>query len=84
MNRVRIKLDNEQRYFDTFRNEEITYTKKTIDFEKPDKVINDFSSSFTLPASPNNNALFGHYYAVDFGTPFNPCLLYTSPSPRDS
>ena len=72
MNRVRIKLDNEQRYFDTFRNEEITYTKKTIDFEKPDKVINDFSSSFTLPASPNNNALFGHYYAVDFGTPFNP------------
>jgi len=72
MNKIRLKLTNEQRYFDSFGNEEITYTKKTIDFEKPDKVINDFSSSFTLPASPNNNALFGHYYAVDFASPFNP------------
>ena len=72
MNRIRLKLTNEQRYFDSFGNEEITYTKKTIDFEKPDKVINDYSSSFTLPASPNNNALFGHYYAVDFASPFNP------------
>ena len=25
-----------------------------------------------MPASPNNNALFGHYYAVDFASPFNP------------
>ena len=72
MNKIRLKLTNEQRYFDSFGNEEITYTKKTIDFEKPDKVINDYSSSFTLPASPNNNALFGHYYAVDFASPFNP------------
>ena len=72
MNRVRLRLINEVRYFDSFEDEDISYTKKTIDFEKPDKVRNDFSSSFTLPASPNNNALFGHYYSVDFTSPFNP------------
>ena len=72
MNRVRVKLVSASKFFDSFGDEEVTYTKKTIDFEKPDKVRNDFSSSFTLPASPNNNVLFGHYYSIDYASPFNP------------
>lgn len=35
------------------------------------KVFGDFSKSFTLPASPNNNAVFKHYYNVDVSGGFD-------------
>lgn len=35
------------------------------------KVYGDYSQSFTVPATPNNNKIFKHYYAVDLSNGLN-------------
>lgn len=60
------------KFFDTFKDEPVNYTQKSIDFQKVDLTFNDFSKSFMLPATDINNALFSHYYDVGVLGGFNP------------
>lgn len=56
---------------DLYSDENIEFTSKLSDIEKLSNVFTDFSNSFTVPATPNNNKLFKHYYDVDNDNTFN-------------
>lgn len=50
---------------DLFDFENINYTTRIADIRKIAKVLTDFTHSFTIPASKNNNLLFKHYNKFD-------------------
>lgn len=56
---------------DLYDDENIEFTSKLSDIEKLSNVFTDFSNSFTVPATANNNELFKHYYDVDIDNTFN-------------
>jgi len=56
---------------DLFDDEKISVTQKLNDIEKLSNVFTDFTNSFTVPATPNNNRILKHYYDVDVDGSFN-------------
>lgn len=67
-------VDEEYQNFypiDLFKDENIAFTSKLSDIEKLSNVFTDFSNSFTVPSTPNNDDLFKHYYDVDIDNTFN-------------
>jgi hypothetical protein len=69
MNRVDLYIDGQR--VDFFDQESIELTMSVQNVKDISKVFGDFSKSFTLPASPNNNAVFKHYYNVDVSGGFD-------------
>ncbi len=56
---------------DLFDDEKISITQKLNDIEKLSNVFTDFTNSFTVPATGNNNRILKHYYDVDINNGFN-------------
>lgn len=56
---------------DLFGDESVTITQKLNDIEKLSNVFTDFTNSFTVPATSNNNRILKHYYDVDINNGFN-------------
>lgn len=56
---------------DLFPDEKISYTQKNGDITNLAKNISDYTQTFTVPASPKNNAIFKHYWNVDIDNQFN-------------
>lgn len=56
---------------DLFGDETITVTSKLADIENLSNVFNDYSNSFTIPATPNNNRILNHYYDYSINNTFN-------------
>jgi len=54
---------------DMFEDETVTLTSKIQDIRDVGKIFTDYSKSFTLPPSKENNKLFQHYYneSIDNG-----------------
>lgn len=50
---------------DLFDFEDINYTTRISDIRNIAKVLTDFTHSFTIPASKNNNLIFKHYNKFD-------------------
>ena len=48
-----------------FQDEQITINSSVQNIADISKVFTDFSQSFTVPASPHNNAIFQHFYQSD-------------------
>jgi hypothetical protein len=69
MYKVEIYISDQR--VDTFKDEDISITLSTQNVKDISKVFGDFTQSFTLPATPNNNGIFKHYYNVDIATPFD-------------
>jgi len=69
--KVTIYIGEDNRKVDLFNDENITLTVKSGDVEKLSSVFTDFSNTFTIPATPNNNAIFEHYYDFDIDGTFN-------------
>lgn len=69
MNRVDLYIDSQK--VDFFEQESIEINMTVQNVKDISKVFGDFSNSFTLPASPNNNAIFKHYYNVDVSGGFD-------------
>jgi len=69
MNKVDIYV-NDQR-LDIFQDEEITINLSVQNVQDISKVFTDFTQGFTIPASPVNNAIFGHYYRTDISGTFD-------------
>lgn len=59
-------------FFDSFKDEQVNYSRKAIDFQKSDVSFNDFSKSFFIPATTVNNGIFKHYYKPEVINSFNP------------
>lgn len=50
---------------DTFQSESVTFKQIIKDLQDPAKLFTDYSRSFAVPASKNNNKLFKHYYNIN-------------------
>jgi len=59
---------------DLFGDESVEMTLTTQNVNDLGAVYGDYSRSFTLPASPTNNAIFKHYYNVDIYGGFTAAL----------
>lgn len=68
---MKVKIYVNNQLLDLFKDESVNYTTKLSDIEKLSNVFNDFTDSFTVPATPNNNLIFKHYFDVDIDNTFN-------------
>lgn len=57
------------RLVDTKEDGLILFNYSSGDVTDPAVVMNSFTQSITLPGTPSNNAIFGHYYRLDRTTP---------------
>ena len=71
VNPIETTLEDDYKLLDLYEDENIEVTSKLSDIEKLSNVFLDFSNSFTIPATSNNNDLFQHYYDVDIDNTFN-------------
>ena len=63
MRSVQLYINDER--LDLFDDEQIQVTSSVQNITDISKVYTDFSQTFTVPASPTNNAIFKHYYNND-------------------
>lgn len=64
-----IYVDDVAKRVEMFQDEKISVTSTIQNYSDIGKLFTDYSQSFTIPASPINNAIFSHWYdnAVDNG-----------------
>jgi hypothetical protein len=63
--------DGKARRIELFNDEKISVTSSVQDIADISKVFTDFSQSFTVPATPINNAIFKHWYENDVENGFD-------------
>lgn len=63
MNQVDIYVGGQR--LDLFQDEQITINLTIQNIQDISKVFNDYTQSFTIPASPRNNQILEHYYRTD-------------------
>ena len=63
MNKVDIYINGQR--IDLFQDEQISITLTIQNVQDISKVFNDYTQSFTIPASPSNNRILEHYYRTD-------------------
>ena len=70
---VYILLEDNSAYkrLELFSDEKISVTSIFQDIADISKVFTDFSQSFTVPATPTNNAIFKHWYENDVDNGFD-------------
>jgi hypothetical protein len=56
---------------DLFKEESISITSSVLDIEDITKNTTDYTKSFTVPATANNNSLFKHYYEANIDNTFD-------------
>ncbi len=62
---IKIVVGDNLEVLDMFADEGISIKSVVKDMNDPKKLFTDFSRSFTLPASKQNNKVFKHYYNID-------------------
>lgn len=64
-----IYVDDVAKRVEMFQDEKVSVTSTIQNYSDIGKLFTDYSQSFTIPASPKNNAIFSHWYdnAVDNG-----------------
>ena len=64
-----IYVDDVAKRVEMFNDEKVSVTSTIQNYSDIGKLFTDYSQSFTIPASPTNNAIFSHWYdnAVDDG-----------------
>jgi len=62
---IKIVVGDNLDVLDMFADEGISIKSVVKDMNDPKKLFTDFSRSFTLPASKQNNRVFKHYYNID-------------------
>lgn len=67
--KVTVYIEGER--LDLFQDESITITQGVQDVRDISKLFADFSQTFTVPASDNNNRIFKHYYNADIDGGFD-------------
>ena len=59
---IYIKIGEEYKKIEQFSDEKISVTSSIQNFNDIGKLFTDYSQSFTVPASTNNNKIFAHWY----------------------
>ena len=68
---IYIYKDNERSRLELFQDENISITSSIQNVSDISKVFTDYSQSFTVPATPNNNKIFAHWYENSIDDGFN-------------
>jgi hypothetical protein len=68
---TKIYIGTDYELLDLYNDENINVTSKLSDIEKLSSVFSDYSNSFTVPATPNNNKIFKHYYNFNLDNGYN-------------
>ena len=68
---IYIYKDNERYRLELFQDENISITSSIQNVNDISKVFTDYSQSFTVPATPNNNKIFKHWYENSIDDGFN-------------
>jgi hypothetical protein len=63
MQQVQLYVDGQR--VDLFKDETISFTQSIQNIKDPAKIFTDFSKSFSVPASKDNNKIFKHFYNYD-------------------
>jgi len=63
--------DNLYQQAEMFSDETISITSKIQDVKEPDKIFTDFTKSFSMPASKENNKILQHWYNNDIQDGFD-------------
>ena len=58
---IYIKVQDKYKRIDLFKDETISVNSSIQNINDLSKVFTDFSQSFTIPASPNNNTIFNYW-----------------------
>ena len=61
----------EDKRLDLFNDEKIDINSSVKNINELDKIFTDLSKTFTIPASPTNNAIFQHWYDATIDGTFN-------------
>jgi len=62
---IKIVVGDGTEVLDMFKDEGISIKTMVKDMNDPKKLFTDFSRSFTVPSSKQNNKIFKHYYNLD-------------------
>lgn len=68
---MQVKIYIGESLLDTFPNENIELTSAVSSISDITRNLTDFTRSFTVPASDNNNQLFKHYYNANIDNTFD-------------
>ena len=68
---VYIYQDNERKRLELFNDETIEITSSVQNINDISKVFTDYSQSFSIPATPNNNKIFKHWYENSLDNGYN-------------
>ena len=63
MRTVQVYIEGQR--LDLFKDETVSVTSKQQDVQDISKVYTDYSQSFSCPSTPNNDAIFQHFYQND-------------------
>lgn len=74
--KVEIYIENQR--IDLFESDSINVIQNVQDVNDISKISSDYSQSFSVPASDNNNRIFKHYYNADIDNGFDARLLKTA------
>jgi hypothetical protein len=69
--------DNVSKRIELFEDEKISLTSSIQNVNDISKVFTDYSQSFTIPASDNNNEIFRHWYENSLDNGFDQRTRYT-------
>jgi hypothetical protein len=82
MRTVQVYIEGQR--LDLFSDETISVTSKQQDVQDISKVFTDFSQSFSVPSTPNNDAIFSHFYNSDVGDLQNVSTIFDANQRRDA
>ena len=71
-----IYINGEVKRIDTFDDEPISITSTLQNINDISKVFTDYSQSFSVPVSKNNNLIFSHWYNNEVDNGFDQRLRY--------
>ena len=65
MRQIQVYIEGQK--LDLFEDEQINVTSKQQDINDISKVFSDYSQSFSVPSTPNNDSIFSYFYNNDYG-----------------
>jgi hypothetical protein len=68
---IYIYINGVAKRIELFSDEKISVTSSVQDTADLSKVFTDYSQSFTVPATKQNNAIFGHWYENSIDNAFD-------------
>jgi hypothetical protein len=82
MRTVQVYIEGQR--LDLFDDETISVTSKQQDVSDISKIFTDFSQSFSVPSTPNNDAIFSHFYNSDVGDLQDVSTIFDANQRRDA